>query len=206
MSNPARPFFAMHVLLPTNLVSGALEAGCDEAGRGCLAGPVVAAAVILPDGFSHELLVDSKKLTEAQRLEAGEIVMENAVAWGLGVVSAADIDAINILNASILAMHKALEALSVIPRHVAVDGNRFKPWNFVPFTTVVKGDARLANIAAASILAKTHRDAIMAKMHAALPVYGFDSHKGYPTQRHYQAIAEHGPSAWHRYTFKGVVK
>lgn len=180
------------------------EAGCDEAGRGCLAGPVVAAAVILPEGFCHSLLVDSKRLTESQRNEARGVVLSNALAWGIGVVNAAEIDAINILNASILAMHRALDRLKVKPRHVAVDGNRFKPWQFVPFTTVVKGDARLANIAAASILAKTERDAIMERFHSVLPVYGFDAHKGYPTARHYEAIAWYGASPWHRLTFKGV--
>lgn len=192
-------------MLPSSLYSGKLEAGVDEAGRGCLAGPVVAAAVILPDGFSHELLVDSKSLSEEKREKAREIVIANAVDFAVAWCSPSTIDNINILNASILAMHKALGKLRLRPEHIAVDGNRFKPWNFVPFTTVVKGDAKLADIAAASILAKTTRDRIMYKFDKTMPVYGFSSHKGYPTKYHYKSLNEYGPSAWHRLTFKGVL-
>lgn len=182
------------------------EAGVDEAGRGCLAGPVVAAAVILPEDFSHELLVDSKELSESQREEGREIILKNALDYSVAWCSPATIDRINILNASILAMHRALDGLKLNPRHISVDGNRFKPWKFVPYTTVVKGDAKLANIAAASILAKTTRDKIMMELDRKFPVYGFYSHKGYPTKSHYEALSLYGPSPWHRMTFKGVMK
>ena len=183
------------------------EAGCDEAGRGCVAGPVVAAAVILPDGFTHPLLVDSKTLSEKHREEARIIVVENALAWKIAWVSPEMIDRINILNASILAMHHALDGLQIVPRHIVVDGNRFKPWNTdVDYQTVVKGDGKLANIAAASILAKTFRDDMMKKLHIALPMYAFDENKGYPTKRHLDTISAIGPSPWHRFTFKGVMK
>ena len=191
-------------MLPSSFHFGIVEAGCDEAGRGCLAGPVVAAAVVLPPGFSHELIKDSKKLSETQRYAAREIITVNALAWGIGVVSASEIDRINILNASILAMHRALERLSVEPAHIVVDGNRFKPWRMIPYTTVVKGDAKLGNIAAASILAKTFRDDIMTALHESLPYYGFNEHKGYPTAKHKRSIAEYGASPWHRFTFGGV--
>lgn len=190
--------------LPSCAIPGVNEAGCDEAGRGCLAGPVVAAAVILPDGFEHELLRDSKTLSEAHRNMARRVIIENALCYGIAWASPAEIDNINILNASILAMHRALSMLAVRPGHVVVDGNRFKPWDFVPYKTVVKGDAKLGNIAAASILAKTQRDDIMKRLHSALPAYGFASHKGYPTREHYEAIRRIGPSAWHRFTYKGV--
>lgn len=189
-------------MLPTSLYNDRIEAGCDEAGRGCLAGPVVAAAVVLPCGFSHPLLVDSKRLTEAQRLEARQIIIDNAAAWSVGWSSPQTIDNINILNASILAMHRALDGLDVVPQHISVDGNRFKPWRFTPYTTVVKGDSRLADIAAASILAKTTRDAFMELLHRELPCYGFDRHKGYPTGAHYAALKAVGPSPWHRFSFK----
>lgn len=186
------------------MCAGMNEAGCDEAGRGCLAGPVVAAAVILPDGFTHHLLRDSKTLTENQREEARQIIIGNALDYAIAWSTAVVIDKVNILNASILAMHKALERLSVKPQHIVIDGNRWKPWNYTPFNTVVKGDGKYANIAAASILAKTTRDHIMQALHDAMPVYGFATHKGYPTRAHYNAIEEHGPSPWHRFTFKGV--
>lgn len=199
------PFFRK-MLLPSCLAHGVNEAGCDEAGRGCLAGPVVAAAVILPEGFGHPLLNDSKKLSEKQREEARDIIMNNAIDYSIAWCSPAIIDDINILNASIMAMHKALTGLIVIPQHVIVDGNRFKPWNFVPYTTIVKGDAKFANIAAASILAKTTRDSIMSTLDHKLPAYGFASHKGYPTKSHYDALKKVGPSPWHRLTFKGVIQ
>lgn len=188
-------------LLPASLIDGVGEAGCDEVGRGCLAGPVVAAAVILPDGFTHPLLRDSKTLSEARRREARDVIIENAIDWCVAEVSAVEIDRINILNASILAMHKALEGLKRIPGHISVDGNRFKPWRDVAHTTVVKGDGKLANIAAASILAKVHRDDLMSALHRAMPIYGWDDNKGYPTRVHREAIAQWGPSAWHRMSF-----
>lgn len=180
---------------------GMLEAGCDEAGRGCLAGPVVAAAVILPDGYESPLLMDSKKLTEKRRMEAREIIIRDAVAWAVAECSPAEIDSINILNASIEAMHRALSALTVKPGHIIVDGNRFKPFGNTPYTTVVKGDATYANIAAASILAKTTRDMYMDRMHAEYPAYAWNENKGYPTAAHRAAIAQHGPSPLHRLTF-----
>lgn len=189
-------------ILPSCLTPGVNEAGCDEAGRGCLAGPVYAAAVILPPGYTHPLLNDSKKLSEKRRYELRDIICRDALAWGVGVVTAAEIDSINILNASILAMHRALDSLQVKPGAVVVDGNRFKPWGDVPFTTVVKGDGRLANIAAASILAKTFRDDEMTRLDGEHPGYGWCVNKGYPTRDHRAGIASRGPSPQHRMSFK----
>lgn len=180
------------------------EAGCDEAGRGCLAGPVYAAAVILPDNFSHPLLNDSKKLSDAQRRRLVPVIKAEAVAWAVASVSAEEIDSINILNASILAMHRALDALDVRPAHIAVDGNRFKPYAGVEHTTVVGGDGKLANIAAASVLAKTARDDFMDAAAAEFPQYGWDVNKGYPTASHRAALAAAGVSPLHRRTFRGV--
>ncbi|MDE5608712.1 MAG: ribonuclease HII [Muribaculaceae bacterium] len=188
--------------LPSCLRAGVSEAGCDEAGRGCLAGPVYAAAVILPDGYSHALLNDSKKLTEKRRYELRPIIERDAIAWAVGIVTAEEIDRINILNASILAMHRALDKLSTVPGGVVVDGNRFKPWGDVEWTTVVGGDGKVANIAAASILAKTYRDDEMLRLHAEYPAYGWDINKGYPTAAHREAIRTHGPSPYHRMTFR----
>lgn len=188
--------------LPTCFEAGRLEAGCDEAGRGCLAGPVVAAAVILPDGYSHPWLIDSKKLTEHRREEMREIVMRDAVAWAVGICSPQEIDEINILNASIEAMHRALRGLAVRPGAIIVDGNRFKPFEDIRHTTVVKGDAKFANIAAASIMAKTTRDAIMARLDAEYPAYGWAVNKGYPTAAHRAAIAAAGPCLHHRRSFR----
>ncbi len=188
--------------LPTCLEAGRLEAGCDEAGRGCLAGPVVAAAVILPDGYSHPWLIDSKKLTEHRREEMREIVMRDAVAWAVGICSPQEIDEINILNASIEAMHRALRGLAVRPGAIIVDGNRFKLFEDIRHTTVVKGDAKFANIAAASIMAKTTRDAIMARLDAEYPAYGWAVNKGYPTAAHRAAIAAAGPCLHHRRSFR----
>lgn len=188
--------------LPPCLTAGVNEAGCDEAGRGCLAGPVYAAAVILPPDYRNPLLNDSKKLSEKRRYELRSDIEKNAVAWAIGVVTAAEIDRINILNASILAMHRALDSLSIVPGAVAVDGNRFKPWRDIPWTTVVKGDGKLADIAAASILAKTYRDDEMMRLHEEYPMYRWDINKGYPTKAHRQAIREHGPSPWHRMSFR----
>ena len=190
--------------LPTSRESGINEAGCDEAGRGCLAGPVVAAAVILPDGFTHPLLRDSKKLTEAQRLEARAIIEANAVAWAIGMCSPLEIDQINILNASIRAMHRALRGLGLRPGAIVVDGNRFKPFDDVPYTTVVKGDNTFANIAAASILAKTERDSIMTQLAAQFPEYGWEQNKGYPTAAHRAAIATYGFTDHHRRSFRAL--
>ncbi|MCM1452659.1 MAG: ribonuclease HII, partial [Clostridium sp.] len=175
---------------------------CDEAGRGCLAGPVYAAAVILPDDYQNPMLNDSKKLTERQREALRPVIEAEAAAWAIGVVDNNEIDEINILNASILAMHRALDALAVRPGAVIVDGNRFKPYGGLPWQTFVKGDGRYANIAAASILAKTHRDAEMVRLHSIYPMYGWDINKGYPTKAHRAAIAAHGPCPLHRSTFR----
>ncbi|MDE6809767.1 MAG: ribonuclease HII [Muribaculaceae bacterium] len=189
------------MMLPACDRPGCYEAGTDEAGRGCLAGPVFAAAVILPDDFSNDILNDSKKLTEKRRLELREIIEREAVAWAVASVDAGEIDSINILNASILAMHRALDKLSVRPGRVIVDGNRFKPYGSVEWKTFVKGDGRFANIAAASILAKTYRDEYMERMAVEYPAYRWDKNKGYPTRDHRKAIAEVGPSPIHRMTF-----
>lgn len=192
------------VILPSCLTPGVREAGCDEAGRGCLAGPVVAAAVILPDGYELPGLTDSKKLSEARREELRAVIERDAVAWAVGICTPEEIDDINILNASIEAMHRALRALAVTPGAIVVDGNRFKPFADIPHTTVVKGDGKFADIAAASIIAKTTRDRIMASLHLQYPVYRWDSNKGYPTADHRAAIALHGPCPLHRKTFRLV--
>lgn len=191
-------------MLPSCYISCRNEAGCDEAGRGCLAGPVYAAAVILPEDFSHPLLNDSKKLTEARREQLRPIIEENAVAWAVGVVSAEEIDKINILRASILAMHRALDGLKTRPGAIIVDGNRFTPYGDIPWKTFVKGDGKYGNIAAASILAKTHRDAFMKSLHEKYPMYAWNVNKGYPTKAHRDAIAQYGPSPYHRMTFRLV--
>lgn len=188
--------------LPPCSTPGILEAGCDEAGRGCLAGPVCAAAVILPPDFSHPLLNDSKQLSEARRDILRPIIEQHAIAWAVAMVSPEEIDRINILQASILAMHRALDGLSVTPQAVIVDGNKFHPWRDVPFTTYVKGDGRFGNIAAASILAKTHRDELMNNLHAQFPAYHWASNKGYPTTDHRAAIAAYGATPHHRLSFR----
>lgn len=188
------------MLLPF-LESGRIEAGCDEAGRGCLAGPVFAAAVILPQDFSNDLLNDSKQLTEKQRYLLRPIIEKEALAWAVGVVSAEEIDKINILAASFLAMHRAVDDLKVRPEHLLIDGNRFKPYGNVPFTTIVKGDGKMASIAAASILAKTYRDDFMNKIAAEYPQYDWLSNKGYPTVKHRNAIKEYGITPYHRKSF-----
>ncbi len=188
--------------LPSCMTTGVLEAGCDEAGRGCLAGPVVAAAVILPDGYENPWIIDSKKLSEKRREEMREIIMRDAVAWAVASCSPQEIDEINILNASIEAMHRAIRALAVRPGAIIVDGNRFKPFEDINHTTVVKGDAKYANIAAASILAKTTRDHLMAKLDAQFPAYRWAVNKGYPTADHRAAIAAMGPCEHHRMTFR----
>ena len=189
--------------LPCCLTPGVNEAGVDEAGRGCLAGPVFAAAVILPEGYTHPLLNDSKQLTETARLRLRTEIERDAVAWAVASCSPEEIDSINILNASILAMHRALDSLAVTPGAIAVDGNRFKPWREgVGWTTVVKGDGKYANIAAASVLAKTHRDEYMERLHEKWPAYGWKKNKGYPTSDHRAAIATYGPTEHHRMTFR----
>ncbi len=181
---------------------GVTEAGCDEAGRGCLAGPVVAAAVILPPNFSNPLLNDSKKLTEKQRDSLRSIIEKEALAWAVAYCDNQEIDSINILNASILAMHKALDKLPIRPEHIIVDGNRFKNYNNTPHDCVVKGDGKFMSIAAASILAKTHRDEYMSKMHEMFPCYNWKKNKGYPTKDHRKAIEEHGSCKLHRMSFR----
>ena len=181
---------------------GVIEAGCDEAGRGCLAGPVFAAAVILPPDFEHEFISDSKKLTEKMRYRLRPIIEESAVAWAVGVVSAEEIDKINILNASFLAMHRALEQLTTQPEFILVDGNRFKPYGKVPYSCEVKGDGRFLSIAAASILAKTYRDDYMNGIAKEFPQYAWDVNKGYPTKAHRDAIREFGVTPHHRKSFQ----
>lgn len=190
------------VPLPCCMYGGRHEAGIDEAGRGCLAGPVFAAAVILPDGFSHPLLTDSKKLTEKQRYSLRAVIEAEAEAWAVGVCSADEIDSMNILNASIEAMHRALAALKVRPGGIIVDGNRFKPYEDIEWATVVKGDGKYANIAAASILAKTYRDDYMKELAASYPAYRWEVNKGYPTRDHRAAIASYGPTEHHRRSFR----
>lgn len=178
-----------------------VEAGCDEAGRGCLAGSVFAAAVILPPDYENELLNDSKQLSEKKRYLLRSMIEKDALAWAVGVVTAAEIDKINILNASILAMYRALDALSVRPEAIIVDGNRFKPYHDVPHTTIVKGDGKYLSIAAASILAKTYRDDYMKAIAEEFPQYDWRSNKGYPTKKHRAAIKEYGISPYHRKSF-----
>ena len=189
-------------MLQPYLEQGRIEAGCDEAGRGCLAGPVFAAAVILPEGYCNELLNDSKKLSGHRRDELRTIVERDALAWAVGVVTAEEIDHINILNASFLAMHRAIDALSVRPEHLLIDGNRFKPYRDIPHTCIVKGDGKMMSIAAASILAKTHRDEFMARIHEEFPQYAWNINKGYPTKAHRAAISQYGPSPYHRKSFR----
>ncbi|MBQ1851882.1 MAG: ribonuclease HII [Paludibacteraceae bacterium] len=181
---------------------GVIECGCDEAGRGCLAGSVYAAAVILPPDFSNDLLNDSKQLTEKQRYELRPIIENSAIAWAVGVVTAEEIDRINILKASFLAMTRAINALSVKPEYLIIDGNRFYNTTGIPYNTIVKGDGKYMSIAAASVLAKTYRDDYMNTIAAEHPVYGWDINKGYPTKKHRAAIAEHGISPYHRKTFR----
>ncbi len=216
-------------MLRNKYYEGLTEAGCDEAGRGCLAGSVFAAAVILPDDYVNEMLNDSKHLSEKRRYLLREQIERDALAWALGIVTAEEIDRINILNASILAMHRALDRLALRPEAVIVDGNRFRP--YVPFatlrsdggvtlgvsshdvagmsaplphTTIVKGDGKYLSIAAASILAKTYRDDYMKQIDMEYPAYQWKRNKGYPTKAHYEALRSHGPSPYHRLTFAGV--
>ncbi|MBR1564726.1 MAG: ribonuclease HII [Paludibacteraceae bacterium] len=195
-------------MLEQCLIHNVIEAGCDEAGRGPLAGPVFAAAVILPPDFKNELLNDSKQLTEHQRDQLRPIIEREAIAWAVAQVTAEEIDRINILNAAILAMHRALEQLVPQPEHIIVDGNRFKPYIpansliAIPHQTIVKGDGKYMSIAAASVLAKTHRDEYMRRLHEEYPMYGWNRNMGYPTPEHRKAIGKYGISPYHRKTFK----
>lgn len=189
-------------MLLRNFSGYLFECGCDEAGRGCLAGPVVAAAVILPDNFSNELLNDSKQLNEKQRNALRIIIEKEAVSWSVAAVDNHEIDSINILNASIQAMHKAIDRLKLPPAYIIVDGNRFKAYHDIPHTTIVKGDGKYLSIAAASVLAKTHRDEIMCSLHTEYPQYDWKQNKAYPTKRHKAAIKEFGLTTLHRLTFK----
>ena len=188
-------------MLLDHYYEGKVEAGCDEAGRGCLAGSVYAAAVILPVGYQNELLNDSKQLTEKRRYELREIIQRDAVAWAVGIVTPEEIDKINILNASILAMHRALDQLQVRPEAVIVDGNRFKKYKDLPHTTSVKGDGKYRSIAAASILAKTYRDDYMNQLAEEYPQYDWRSNKGYPTKKHREAIRQYGTTPYHRMSY-----
>ena len=194
------------MLLPIYNTDGLCEAGCDEAGRGCLAGSVYAAAVILPPDYHNEWLNDSKQLSARRRYALREQIEREAVAWAVGVVTPDEIDKINILNASILAMHRALDALSVRPEFVIVDGYRFKNYGETPWKTIVKGDGKYLSIAAASILAKTYRDDYMKKLHAEYPYYGWDHNAGYPTREHRNGIAAHGLTPYHRRSFRQLAE
>lgn len=178
-----------------------VEAGCDEAGRGCLAGAVYAAAVILPPDYRNDTLNDSKQLTEKQRYRLREVIERDALSWAVGIVSPEEIDAINILNASFLAMHRAIGNLSIRPQHLLIDGNRFKPYAGIPHTTVVKGDGKYLSIAAASVLAKTYRDDYMGGLDKTYPAYGWQKNKGYPTKAHRDAIRLYGVTPYHRKSF-----
>ena len=188
-------------MLEGHYYEGKIEAGCDEAGRGCLAGSVYAAAVILPDGYQNELLNDSKQLSEKKRYQLREIIERDAVAWAVGIVTPEEIDKINILNASILAMHRALDQLKVRPEAIIVDGNRFEKYQNIPHTTIVKGDGKYLALAAASILAKTYRDDYMNGLAEEYPQYDWLSNKGYPTKKHREAIKQFGITPYHRKSY-----
>ena len=188
-------------MLASHYYEGKIEAGCDEAGRGCLAGSVYAAAVILPPDYQNELLNDSKQLTEKKRYQLRDIIEQDAVAWAVGIVTPQEIDRINILNASILAMHRALDQLKVRPEAIIVDGNRFKPYQQIPATTIVKGDGKYLSIAAASILAKTYRDDYMNQLALEYPQYDWLSNKGYHTKKHRDAIRQNGITPYHRRSY-----
>ena len=190
-----------HPVLKSHYHEGLTEAGCDEAGRGCLAGSVFAAAVILPPDYHNERLNDSKQLTEKRRYQLREEILRDALAWGVGIVTPEEIDHINILNASILAMHRALDQLTLRPEAIIIDGNRFKPYGNLPYATIVKGDGKYLSIAAASILAKTFRDDYMNDLAQEYPLYDWLSNKGYPTRKHREAIRLHGVTPYHRKSF-----
>lgn len=179
-----------------------IEAGLDEVGRGCLAGPVVAAAVILPRDYKHSFLNDSKQLTKAQRLELEKEIIRESICWAVAEVDNVEIDRINILKASFLAMHRAVDKLRMKPQHLLVDGNRFTPYPMIPHTCIIKGDAHYLSIAAASVLAKNYRDELMSNLSAQFPHYGWEHNVGYPTIHHRRAIGTHGPCSYHRMTFK----
>ena len=189
-------------MLRSSYTQDLIEAGCDEVGRGCLAGPVVAAAVILPKDYQHELLNDSKQLTKENRLSLQEQIKQDALAWAIAEVSSQEIDEINILNASFRAMHLALEQLTVLPQLLLIDGNRFKPWRDVKFECIVKGDAQYLSIAAASVLAKTYRDELMEKLGEQFPGYGWHTNVGYPTEEHREGIKLLGITPYHRKSFQ----
>ena len=188
-------------MLQLSLYPDLVEAGCDEAGRGCLAGAVFAAAVILPKGFICEKLNDSKQLTEKERYALRPLIEEQALAWAVGIVDQKEIDEINILNASFLAMQRAVASLKTRPQHLLIDGNRFRKYEDIPHTCVVKGDGKLLPIAAASVLAKTYRDDYMLNLHREYPLYDWDHNKGYPTKKHREAIDKYGVTPYHRLTF-----
>lgn len=188
-------------MLASHFYEGKIEAGCDEAGRGCLAGSVYAAAVILPENYQNELLNDSKQLTEKKRYQLREMIQKDAIAWAVGIVTPEEIDKINILNASILAMHRALDQLKVRPEAIIIDGNKFKPYHNLPSTTIVKGDGKYLSIAAASILAKTYRDDYMNELAKEYPQYDWLSNKGYPTKKHREAIKQFGITPYHRKSY-----
>lgn len=188
-------------MLKNNYYEGLIEAGCDEAGRGCLAGSVYAAAVILPPDYQNEALNDSKQLTEKKRYELRKQIERDAVAWAVGIVTPEEIDKINILRASILAMHRALDQLSVRPEAVIVDGNKFTKYRDLPHTCIIKGDGKYLSIAAASILAKTYRDDYMNSLAEEYPQYDWSKNKGYPTKKHRAAIKEHGTTPYHRLSY-----
>lgn len=183
-----------------------IEAGCDEAGRGCLAGPVYAAAVILPNDYTNKDLQDSKKLTDLQRKKLRIQIEQDAIAWAIGIVDNNEIDAINILNASFLAMHRAIDRLSIFPKHLIIDGNRFTKYKEIPHNCIVKGDGKYLSIAAASILAKTYRDDYMEQIHKEYPQYNWNSNKGYPTEKHRKAVYENGLTPFHRKTFNTSIQ
>lgn len=195
-------FCNLHPMLQLKIHKHLLECGTDEAGRGCLSGPVTAAAVILPDDFSHPFLTDSKQLSEKKRLELKEIIEAEAICYSVTHVMMEEIDKINILNASILAMHRSIKKLQIQPEFIAIDGNRFKPFGKIPYECVVKGDGKYLHIAAASILAKTARDAYMKDLHEQFPAYNWKQNKGYPTKEHRAAIREYGATSYHRMSFK----
>lgn len=188
-------------MLKSHYYEGLIEAGCDEAGRGCLAGSVYAAAVILPTNYKNDLLNDSKKLSAKKRYVLREIIERDALAWAVGIVTPEEIDKINILNASFLAMHRALDQLKMRPEAIIVDGNRFTPYQDLPFTTIVKGDGKYLSIAAASILAKTYRDDYMLSLAEKYPQYDWQSNMGYPTKKHREAIRQYGITPFHRKSY-----
>lgn len=189
-------------MLQLNYSGHPLEVGTDEAGRGCLCGPVVAAAVILPSNFSHPILNDSKQLTENQRMELRPFIEKNAIAYGVSFVYQKEVDQINVLQASLAAMHRSIDQLKIIPEFIIVDGNKFNPYKNIPHQTIIKGDAKFLSIAAASILAKTYRDEYMEKIHQEFPMYHWNKNKGYPTKQHREAIRQFGITQYHRKTFR----